>query len=385
MGLSSKKDKIRVLQVIGSLSGGGIQSLMLDIIEHCDKERFQIDVCEMADKEGYQADLTRSFGANVYQCSLRQNPITFKKRFGEILRNGNYDCIHVSRERLAAIPIWVAKSENISVRIAHFHNVPLKRHWLLSYSCLYPLFKKMILANATNIIGCSRDVLKKYFGNTQLDDRFLAIMNSVHYEKFSDNSHRQQIREELGIKPGELVVGTCGRLCPQKNPLLFVETAGKVADKIPNVKFLLVGDGPLRKKVEKLRAKLGLENIVVMPGWRDNISEMLSAMDVYYFPSEWEGFGIAVAEAQASGLPCVASDLGCFDESICPEMQEYIFPLKQSEKAVDKILFLLKNPAIRDELGRAGREFTKQFDVKIITQQIQDLYVQDDKFPSCNT
>ncbi len=112
------------MQVVGALSGGGIQAFMLDIMRHYDRSRFQIDVCEMTTESGPLAKDAGDLGARVYTCSLRKRPLSFKKRFGAILEEGRYQCVHVLRERVSAIPVWVAKCAGVPIRIVHYQSAP---------------------------------------------------------------------------------------------------------------------------------------------------------------------------------------------------------------------------------------------------------------------
>ncbi len=367
---SGVNSKINILQVVGRLDGGGIQSFMLNVIKFCDKSRFQIDVCEMSCSPGSQVDYARQLGAGVFTCSLRKNPLTFKKRFAKIIKDGNYQCVHALRERYSAILVWIAKSLGVPVRIAHYQSTASHE------SVLTPLYSRIALNKATHIIGCSKSVLNHYFpGKLESDSRLQAIYNGMDYELFTSASqNRLKVREELGIAPDELTVGSCLRFSHVKNPQLFVELARKVNQQTPKVKFLLVGDGPLRNEVSDLIRKYNLEPHFICPGWQDDIARMMSAMDIYVVTSRLEGFCIALAEAQALGLPCVATNVECFYESLCPQMHNNLFSNNDPDEGAQLIVDLLLDNQNRTEMGQAGFEFVKKFDMREITRQIEAIY-----------
>ena len=119
---------------------------------------------------------------------------------------------------------------------------------------------------------------------------------------------RTAIRESLGIGPGDTVIGHVGRFCEPKNHDFFVDVAAKVVKQQPAVRFLLVGDGPLRSSIAQKVAAMGLANRFVFAGLRSDVAQlMLGAIDVLLFPSLWEGLPMTMIESQAAGLPCVAS------------------------------------------------------------------------------
>ncbi len=369
------RNRNKILHVLGRLDVGGVQSHVLDILRHSDKDRFCFDVCEMSVKPGVLTDKARELGANVLQCSLRNNPLTYYSRFSSILKAGNYDVIHLHRYDMSAIPLLIAAKCGIKNRIVHYHNVkrfdPTNPAYYLS-----GFLKSINQKYATSICGCSQDVLNSHFGNTdRLDKRFVVVYNSVDSKKNIHNPEsRTSVRRELGIPDDAILVGNCARLTLQKDPIFFVESAIEIIRQNDNIFFLWVGSGDLEEPVRRMVFDAGLANRIILTGVRQDAPELMSAMDILFSPSRWEGFCITVAEAQACGLPVIASMAGAFAESICPELQCFRVECGDINTAVKNILTLAQDESLREVLGNNGKEYVSKFDVKKIVNQLEGLY-----------
>jgi glycosyltransferase involved in cell wall biosynthesis len=123
-----------------------------------------------------------------------------------------------------------------------------------------------------------------------------------------DANGRENIRREFNLADNAIVVGHVGRLMEQKNHRFLVEVFAKIHEKNPNTVLLLVGKGPLENQLREQIENLGLTNAVIFAGVRKDVPQLLSAMDVFVFPSFYEGMPNTVIEAQATGLPCVIAD-----------------------------------------------------------------------------
>jgi glycosyltransferase involved in cell wall biosynthesis len=170
-------------------------------------------------------------------------------------------------------------------------------------------------------------------------------------------------------------VGNTARFSEAKNHSVIIQGALRVCAAVPKAKFLLVGDGPLRGPSETLVANSDVRDRIVFAGWRDDIPAQLSAMDIFFFPSLWEGFGISLIEAQAGGLPCVTSDLPCFQEVLHPALWQLRVPATDVDAAVDRLISLLRDAPGRRELGAKAREHAQQFDSRRIVRRIEQLYL----------
>jgi len=198
-----------------------------------------------------------------------------------------------------------------------------------------------------------------------------VVYNGIDIDKFVGASRRlaPTIREEFGIKNDEWVVGIVGNLVPAKGIDKFIQ----VANKVDNAKFVIVGEGELRSKLEHLVKSLKLNGKVLLIGARDDIPNILSMLDVLLLTSNWETFGIILVEAMASGIPVIAFNVGGVAE-VVPEDCGMLIPPDIS-KAVESIFFLRNNPEIAKKMGTAGiRWAIEKFDIKKIAKQVENIY-----------
>jgi glycosyltransferase involved in cell wall biosynthesis len=368
--------RIRVLHVLGALSGGGIQNVVLTLLRHRDRDRFDMDVCAMATDSGPLTADVEALGCRVYTCPLGSSPHTFAGRFGALLRDGRYDALHVSRSSsLSAFPLLAASRAGVPVRVAHYHNVFDARGAWSPRRLAAPLLRRLVLAKATHVLGVSGPVLESHFGARWADDPRLAVMpNPVDLSVYTGADHRDAIRAGLGIPAEAPVIGHSARFSEAKNHKALLEVAAALGRDLPNLHWLLVGDGPLRPAIEERARALGLTARIHFTGWRDDVPDLLSAMDLFFFPSLWEGFGLALVEAQAAGLPCVASDLPCFREVLHPALWDRRFPLHNLSIADKHLRELLLDPGLRRQLGALAREHVTRFDAPGVTRRFEAIY-----------
>ncbi len=367
--------KEKVLIVLGQLSVGGEQSHVLDILRYSDREKFQFDICEMASEPGIQASVAENLGATVYQCSLRQNPFLFFYRFAKIVKAGNYDTVHIHRYDVSAFPLLIAKWCGVNNRIIHYHNVNSLVNKSLNYH-FHQVLKRINKKNATSICGCSKNVLQSHFGESIANDKlFKLVYNGVDLQKFArTQSGRDKIRNEFEVPEGEVLIGNCSRIDKQKNPLFFVKAAIDVLKQHSNVKFVWVGDGPMHAEVAELIDRSGFQDKISILPFRTDICDVLSAFDILFFPSLWEGFPVLLLEAQAAGAVC-ATSLGAYiEEALCPEMYMHSFDNSDISSAVSSLGKMITDTELRVALAEAGLKFIRRFSSQNTINQLQKLY-----------
>ncbi|HCD8149403.1 TPA: glycosyltransferase [Enterobacter hormaechei] len=150
------------------------------------------------------------------------------------------------------------------------------------------------------------------------------------------------LRSDFNLQNASLIFTMVGRLWDQKNPLLLVQAAQKYlrSNSVSNDIFIFVGDGDLRSQIEKLAAKEISAGRIILLGWRNDIAEILSLSDVFILPSKWEGMPLAILEAQASGLPCIASDIAGNKSLIKDNINGILFQNDSVDSLLTKIILL---------------------------------------------
>lgn len=364
---------VRVLQVLGALEGGGVQSVVLRLLKHLDRSRFSSDVCVLAREAGPLAGEAEATGARILRCPPRP-PLRFAVAFPRLVREGRYDIVHVHRSSsMQGLAIALA-AHGGAVPIAHYHNT--RRLEATTIRRLgTPLVRGLVQRHARAVLGVSRPVLTSHFGlSWQGDGRFRVFPNGIETERFA-HGNRAEARARLGLPPDALVLGHTGRFAPAKNHATLIAAAAIVVRHRPDARFLLVGDGELRPAIEAAISAAGLQANFLLAGWRDDTASLYAAMDVFLFPSLWEGFGLVLAEAQAAGVPCVTSDLECFAEVLAPELWAIRFPAQDAFEMASAILALVADPERCRRMGANAAAFVRErFEMTAVARRLEGLY-----------
>lgn len=181
-------------------------------------------------------------------------------------------------------------------------------------------------------------------------------------------------RAELGVPAGAPLVGMVANCKPQKNPVDFARLAGRVAARVPEARFLLAGDGPLRPQVEAEAARLGLGERFRCLGWRRDVHEIVPCLDVLALTSLWEGLPRVFPQAMAAGRPIVAYRVDGAPEAVAEGETGHLVAPGDWEGAAERVAALLLDPARAAALGRAGRERVAEFDAGLMVRRLEELY-----------
>jgi glycosyltransferase involved in cell wall biosynthesis len=183
-------------------------------------------------------------------------------------------------------------------------------------------------------------------------ERTTVVYNAIDTERFRPGPPRER---------AEVHVGMVGRLVAQKNPLLFVEAAARVRRQVPEARFLLVGDGPLRRDVQEAVRAAGLEESVRLAGERDDVAELLRGLDLFWLTSDWEGLPNAILEAMASGLPVVATDVGGVSELVTTGRNGFVVGAGDAEAMASRSIDLLRDRPKLRSFALAARARAQDF------------------------
>jgi len=204
-------------------------------------------------------------------------------------------------------------------------------------------------------------------------NKYKIIHNFIELEKYDTGSASQQVKKELNIAKDVPIIGTIMRLVQQKNPLDIIKIAGKVKMNYPNIKFVVIGDGPLLPGLNNLIQKKGLNHNITLTGIKRNIPELLKTMDIFILSSLWEGLPLVFLQAMASGKPIIAYNVGGTGEAVNNEESGYLVKPGDTDTMAKRIDELIKDKARRIEMGKKGRKnleqkFSKQKQIQKITE-----------------
>lgn len=317
-------EPIRVAQIIGKMVNGGIESVIMNYYRHIDRTRVQFDFIVDNDFEpGAQFKVIppeeiEAMGGRVYFCPPYQCINRYIYELTRLFQEKHYQIVHSHINTLSVFPLYAAKRAAVPIRIAHSHSMAGKGEILrniLKYS-LRP-FSKVF---ATHYAACSRYAGEWLFGKRTMECGEVTIFNNaIDPEKFRFNPEvRGEVRKELRIED-KFVSGHVGRFCYQKNQEFLIDVFEEVYRKNPNAVLLLIGDGKDRTKIEEKIRNLGAGRGVILLGNQNNMERLYQAMDVFMFPSRYEGFGIAAVEAQMCGVRTIVSTAVPAEVKVAPE------------------------------------------------------------------
>ena len=202
-----------------------------------------------------------------------------------------------------------AKKYGIPVRIAHSHCTDFQTQNVLKKT-IGDAFKIPLKKYATDYFACSEIAGKWLFGNKIIEDqKFKIIHNAIDYDKFKFNKEiREKVRRELNFENNDIVIGHVGRFTNQKNHEFLIDVFYEIHKINYNYKMLLIGTGELEDKIKEKVKKLELSEYVIFLGFKNDANRYMNAMDIFAFPSLYEGLGLGLIEAQANGIPCIATE-----------------------------------------------------------------------------
>jgi len=300
-------------EIAAWLSAADLATSFMHVLRNVDREQFHMDFLVHADEPGAYDDEICSLGSNVIPCMHPSHPLAYARNFKRILReHGPYDVIHSHVHYFSGYVMRLAYQARIPIRIAHSHldtsrvvEAGSARQFYLS------LTNRWIKRYSTIRLAASREAASALFGRDwSSDTRCKILYCAIDLDPFSSEIDARSVRAELGIPEDTFVIGHVGRFFEQKNHMFLIDIASEVAKRVPDMRLLLIGNGPLYEKVREQVAEKGLGNRVIFAGVRPDVSRlMLGAMDTFVFPSLYEGLGLALVEAQAAGLTCIISEV----------------------------------------------------------------------------
>jgi glycosyltransferase involved in cell wall biosynthesis len=315
----------RILHVVGGMNRAGVETWLVHVLRHVDRTRFHMDFLVHSEYSGALDAEIREMGSDVIPCLYPRQPIRYARNFARIVRqHGPYDILHSHVHHYSGVVVLLARRAGIPHRVVQSHIDTSSRdtNATVSRRAYLRSMQWLIRRYATRTIAASIPAGRSLFGHDwEPGDSSRVLRYGIDLESFDLDLDPAAIRDSLGLPDGAFVVGHIGRFAHQKNHEFLIELFGKVRSACPEAYLLLVGDGELRHDIERQVESIGLGERVVFAGERGDVPRLLTgAMDVFVFPSRFEGLPVALLEAQAAGLPCVVSDTIAEDATVIPSL-----------------------------------------------------------------
>lgn len=297
----------RVLHVLGSLNRGGAETWAIQLLSLMDRRKVEMDLL-VHKRGGAYEETARDLGARIYTLESHSSPVRYMRELrGLLSESGPYDVVHTHLQLFSGIVLRCAAQVGVPGRIAHARNSADGRGLSLARAAYRRLMRYWLAKYATQFFAVSRLAGQGAFGAELAREDRCALLTGIDFSAFEVLPDREELRRSLGIEPEHRAVGHLGSFRRQKNHAHLVRVAQVAASRDPRLLFVLMGDGPLREETEASVRAAGLSNSFRFLGEKPNAAQLLVGMDAFLFPSFHEGLPRVLIEAQAAGLPCVAS------------------------------------------------------------------------------
>ena len=366
---------IRVLHMLHSMNRGGAETMLMNYYRNLDRTKVQFDFLLTYEGTSDYEEEILSLGGRVFHMT----PLTLKtmKTYCKdveifLKTHPEYQIVHSHTSSKSAIPLRIAKKCGVSVRISHSHNMFLSKG-ISAKEILRKALRKPLRKVSTHNFACSKEAAIWLYGEDFWKNGKVRIMkNAIDLERFSfQEEKRKTLRKEYGLEDA-FVVGHVGRFDIQKNHEFLLEIFAEIKKQKEHTVLLLVGDGTCKEQMEQKAEQMGIADSVRFMGVREDVPDLLHIMDVFLFPSLFEGLGIVLIEAQTCGLPCFTSKDVVAKEAKISDLLTFV-SLKDSPKYwADCVLqsnFLKKRISHVEEAAKHG------YDIKKGAQEMQTFYI----------
>lgn len=303
---------IRILHVVSKLSlNSGVMNVIMNYYRHTDRTKIQFDFLYFEERNPDFKDEIKNLGGNIFSVnkpSLKHIYRTYKE-FNFFFSNNyaKYKAVHLHEVYLVHFISYFCKKYGIKHLITHAHTTKYSdnpKNALRNRMMCLGLKK-----SATDYFACSKAADEFYYGKEAVKNGLVKVIpNAIDLEKYKFNKAiRDKVRKELNIED-KFVIGHIGRMAPQKNQKFLLQIFKEIKKERINSILLMIGNGPLKKEIEAEIKRLNLQGDVILLGVRNDVPNLLMAMDVFVLPSLFEGLGIVALEAQATGVKCILSD-----------------------------------------------------------------------------
>lgn len=298
------KEPLRILHVVTTMNRGGLETLIMNYYRAIDRNAFQFDfLVHRMERSDYEDEIER-LGGRVYRIQ-RLNPFSRSYQhdlYSFFSSHPEYKIVHVHQDCLSAVALKQAMRAGVPVRIAHCHSSHQDKNLKFLIKSLY---KGKIARYATNLLSCSNEGGRWMFETSNFD----LLPNAIDLTRFFYNEDKRlSYRKEFSIKEDAFVCGHVGRFDEVKNHAFLIDAFAKVVEKDPEAVLILIGSGPLEEQIKQKVRSIGLDQNVRFLGLRTDVADLYSCMDMFIFPSIYEGTPMVLIEAQTAGLPCLISN-----------------------------------------------------------------------------
>lgn len=377
--------KMRVLHLITRLIVGGAQENTIASVERVDPQRYEshLWIGPQTGTEGSLIDNARRRGITLHIIPNLVREINIWKdllvtiQLARLFRRESFDIIHTHSSKAGIVGRLAAAMASMPHIVHtvhgwgfHDHMSPLLRKFYVVLERImqrwtYPLVS---VSNRTTQTGLKEKIARP--------EQYRMIRSGIPLKRFfPDRVRRNSRRRELGIGEEEIVIGSIGRLSPQKNPFDFLRVASRLLGSHKNLRFIYIGDGPLRERMEAAKKEANVGNRLLLLGLRNDVPDLLRIMDITIHTSLWEGLPRVIPQSLATGVPVVAYNIDGIEESVIDGRNGFVIEPRAIEDMAAKLSLMISDTSLRSEMGkRALQEFDHSFSEDAMIMEIENMY-----------
>jgi len=348
---------VRVLHVLGGLNLGGAESRIMDLYRHMDRDQVQFDFLVHTETPGFYNDEILNLGGCIYTLPrFKVYNIASYRRAARVFFAKHHEFNVIQGHMTSTASIYLPEAARYTcdkegermVTVAHTRNAGVDKGVKGS---IVKAMRRSLPSKADYLFACSHLAGDETFGGAA----YTYIPNTIDTVKFTYNKNKgNSVRDEYGIPEDAVVIGNVARFSPQKNQKFLIRAFAETGD--ADSLLMLCGDGGLKSECEALAKSLNVDDRVIFTGNQKNVWEYYSAMDIFAFPSEYEGLPGVVVEAQASGLKCIMSDTITGDVMVTDRIER--LPISEGES-----VWSARLKECTDEIRNLKKEDTEAYTV----------------------
>lgn len=378
--------KIKVAQIITRMIVGGAQENTLQTARELAKDpKYQVTLIT-GPGLGPEGNLLEKVGPRdkfdlivLNQLRREINPIRDFIAFCQLIRlcwGKKFDLVHTHSSKAGILGRWAAWLTRCPIRLHTIHGWEFHPYQSVFKRHFYIFLERWTAKITTRLVAVSKqNILKGLEAKIGSSRQYLCIYSGIDLSLFKGKALPKKWRDDSSLPSNKFVIGTIGRLAEQKNPLLMVQIAADLRKKEKNVFFVMVGDGPLRGKVEKKIKQLNLVDTFCLPGIQDDVPNWIRSFDLFLLPSKWEGLPRVLLQAMAAGKPVVATDTDGILEVIHDRENGWLVSSKKPQEWVKAILRLKQHPKERQLMAQNAKQLiTKKFSDAKMIRDLKQLF-----------
>lgn len=357
--------KINLMILIVSMPVGGVESQVLSIVQRLNRVKYNTTICCIKE-QGALGEKAAGMGIKVMALNLMKSSrfsLSIPLQISGVLKENNIDIVWTHQYVANQYGRMAAILAGTRVVISTFHALydkPKKHRSIFNHLLSYRTDALVAVSKAVASDMKSYDRVKA--------DKVKVIYNGVDLSFFDIAESKAECRRKLGLPEEGIIIGTVGRLSEEKNHKIMIDAIKELPG---NVKGVIVGDGPMGNALKEAG---GNRVYFITEMEHAMIPLALRAMDIFCFPSLWEGFGLALVEAMAAGLPAVSSDIPTLRE-VAHDSSLY-FPSNNAKELSKALKSLIDDPGKREQLGEKARKKSEMFSISSTVKSYEDLFAE---------